>query len=125
MINTKKKIIYLGYGDVLVGYFLNSLCFRGFKPPSEVGTIITEEIIKENNIKWLTDNIYLDFKDFQEILTFENLIKQVRDNGGKNFTQFKFKDLTFDFSNYNQKSISGILKKLAVVRVNLLQVISC
>lgn len=125
MIDMENKTICFGYGNVQVGHSIYSLYFRGFKPPIEVGTMITEEVIKDNNIKWLTDKIYLDFRDMQEILTFENLIKQVRDNGGENFTQFKFKDFTFDFFNYNEKSISIVLIHLAVVRDNFLQIIAC
>ena len=125
MIDLEKKIIYFGYGDVQVGHSIYSLYFRGFKPSVEVGTMTTKEVIKDNNIKWLTNKIYLDFRDIQEILAFEELVKQVRNNGGENFTQFKFKDLTLDFSNYNEKSISIVLMNLSVVRDNLLQVIAC
>lgn len=125
MIDIEKKIVRLGYGDVQVGHSIYSLYFRGFKPPIEIGANITEEVIKNNNIEWLTNKIFLDFKDMQEIFTFENLIKQVADNDGENFVQFKFKDLTFDFSNYNRNSISVVLCNLAVVRENYLKVIAC
>lgn len=125
MINIENKIIYFGYGDIKLGYSTYSLYFRGFKPPIEIGTFITEKVIKDNNIEWLTDDIFLDFKDMQEILTFENLIKQVADNNGENFVQFKFKDLTFDFSNYNRKCVDILLCYLASIRENYLKIIAC
>lgn len=125
MIDTNTKTIYLGSGDVLVGSYGYTMYFQGFKPPIEVGTTITEEVIEENNIEWLTDKFYIDFRDIQEISTFENLLIQVADNNGENFVQFKFKDLTFDFSNYNEKSISTILLHLGCVRETLISVIAC
>lgn len=125
MIDIKNNILHFGYGDINVGHSLYTLIFRGFKPPIEVGTHISKEVIQENNIEWLTEMFYLDLRDIQEILTFENLLKQIIENGGENFIQFKFKDFTFDFSNYNKKSVEVILLQLAVVRNNLLQVIAC
>ena len=125
MIDVNTKTIYLGDGDVLVGSYGYTMYFQGFKPPIEVGTIITDEVIEENNIEWLTDKFYIDFRDIQEIITFENLLKQVADNNGENFVQFKFKDLIFDFSNYNAKSINTILYHLDCVRDALLSVIAC
>lgn len=125
MIDFKDNILYFGNGDIALGSYGYSMYFRGLKPPIEVGTIITDEVIEENNIEWLTDKFYIDFRDIQEILTFENLLKQVVDNNGENFIQFKFKDLTFDFSNYNEKSISTILCHLACIRDTLLTIIAC
>lgn len=125
MINTNTKTLYFGSGDVVVGSYGYTMYFQGFKPPIEVGTLITDEVIEENNIEWLTDKFYIDFRDIQEIVTFENLLKQVADNNGKNFVQFNFKGLIFDFSNYNEKSISTILCHLACVRDALLSVIAC
>ena len=125
MIDTNTKTIYFGIGDVIVGYYGYTMHFQGCKPPMEVGSIVTDEVIKENNIEWLTDKFYIDFRDIQEIVTFENLLKQVADNNGENFIQFNFKGLTFDFSNYNEKSISTILLHLAFVREALLTVIAC
>lgn len=125
MIDTNTKTIYLGNGDVLVGSYGYTMYCQGFKPPIEVGTTITDEVIEENNIEWLTDKFYIDFRDMQEISTFENLLKQVADNNGENFVQFNFKGLTFDFSNYNEKSISTILCHLGCVRDALLTVIAC
>ena len=124
-IRLDNKTLYFGYGDVVVGSYGYTMYFQGFKPPIEVGAIITDEVIEENNIEWLTDKFYIDFRDIQEISTFENLLKQVADNNGENFVQFNFKDLTFDFSNYNEKSISTILCHLACIRNALLTVIAC
>lgn len=125
MIDINTKTFYFGNGDVMVGSYGYTMYFQGFKPPIEVGTTITDEVIEENNIEWLTDKFYIDFRDIQEISTFENLLKQVADNNGENFVQFNFKDLTFDFSNYNEKSISTILCHLACIRDALLTIIAC
>ena len=50
MVDIKNRIIKFGYGDVQVHSSWYYISFRQFKPPIEIGTEITDEIIQENNI---------------------------------------------------------------------------
>ena len=125
MIDINTKTLHFGNGDIMLGSYGNIMYFQGLKFSIEVGTCINNKIIEESNIERITDKFYIDFRDMQEILTLERLLKLVIDNNGENFVQFKFKDFTFDFSNYNEKSISKILYYLGSIRDALLTFTAC
>ena len=122
MIDVQNNIVYFGYGDVIVNNRTIGLCFRAIDTQVEIGQIVTQEYLYDNNIEFSTDYINLFLRDLQEILTLENLLKQV---DGKNFAKFTFKDVTLDFSNYNPESVKMVLGNLEVVRCNLLPTIAC
>lgn len=118
MIDVDNKILYFGYGDIRVSN-KNSLgiCFKEFVPPVEVGTVLTDEFIYENGIEFTTDWQTLYLTNFKELCELEQLLKQVE---MQDILKFTFKDFTFDFTNYNKKSVEIVLSNLAVVRNSLL-----
>ena len=122
MIDVQNNIVYFGYGDVIVNNRTIGLCFRAIDTQVEIGQIVSQEYLYDNNIEFSTDYINLFLWDLQEIQTLENLLKQVDD---KNFAKFTFKDVTLDFSNYNPESVKMVLGNLEAVRCNLLPTIAC
>ena len=122
MIDIQNNIVYFGYGDVIVSNKTIGLCFRAIDTQVEIGQIISQEYLYDNNIEFSTDYINLFLRDLQEMDALETLLKQV---DGRNFARFTFKDVTLDFSNYNPESVKMVLDKLEMVKCNLLQTIAC
>lgn len=122
MIDVQNNIVYFGYGDVIVNNRTIGLCFRALDTQVEIGHIISQEYLYNNNIEFSTDYINLFLRDLQEMQTLENLLKQI---DGRNFAKFTFKDVTLDFSRYNPKSVETVLDNLEVVKCNLLQTVAC
>lgn len=121
MIDIEHKILKFGYGDIEIGSYSVGLKFRGIKPPVEVGSVLSDKFISEHNIEPMTTWMYLRFKSLQELLNFEQLLNQV----DVKFTSFTYAGITFDFTNYNKKSINAVLNHLGFVRQNLLYVVAC
>ena len=122
MIDVQNNIVYFGYGNVIVSNKTIGLCFREIDTQVEIGQIISQEYLYDNNIEFSTDYINLFLRDLQEMDALETLLKQV---DGRNFARFTFKDVTLDFSNYNPESVKMVLDKLEMVKCNLLQTIAC
>ena len=122
MINMEKKIIYFGYGDVQVGGTWSIIKFRGFKPPVEIGTIITDEVIEDNNLEYITEPITINFATMEELMNFKKLVEEI---DGKNNICFEYRGYVFDFSNYNQKSIVVVLYQIGKIRQYLVSLMAC
>ena len=122
MIDVQNNIVYFGYGDIIVNNRIIGLCFRAIDTQLEIGQIISQEYLYNNNVEYSTDYINLFLRDLQEMDALETLLKQV---DGRNFAKFTFKDVTLDFSNWNPKSVETVLDNLGVVKCNLLQTIAC
>lgn len=122
MIDTEKKIIYFGYGDVSVGSIRTTLSFTGIKPPLEVGTLIDEKTIRENNVKCITEPVKFKFTDLTELHHFQH---NLRATDGTTSVFFIYKDYIFDFSKYNIKSINIILHHLECIKRALISLMAC
>lgn len=122
MIDTEKKIIYFGYGDVQVGSNFITLSFTGIKPPLEVGTRITDEVVRENNIECITEPITFKFTDLTELHYFQHNLKAT---DGATSVFFIYKDYIFDFSKYNIESINIILRHIDCIRHILIKLSAC
>jgi hypothetical protein len=96
-----EKVIKFGYGDVLVhsNEFLKVLTLTYIEPPKEVG-----EIIKNDNDYNILDRIQFQF-DNDMIILYEDL----KHMNPKN-TIVKFRDYTFDFTNFNEKSLEVVVR---------------
>lgn len=122
MIDIEKKNIYFGYGDVQVGSVFSTINFRGFKPPIEVGARITNEVIKNNNLEYVTESIVINFTTMNELMNFKKLVEEI---DGKNNICFNCHGYTFDFSNYNQKSIEVVLYYIEMIRRYFVTLMAC
>lgn len=92
----KGNTIYFGYGDIaVVGTYNGYLTLQWFEPPTEVGSSLTGK-----EINWLSEEIKLKVT-FKDLMNTNNINKE----SGK---QIIIDGYTFDFSNYNSKSVEVV-----------------
>jgi len=106
----KGNTLYFGTGDILVGSNdLGYMNFENIKPPQEIGKTITKEIYSGLeiglNLEIWEDNIHELYE----------LFKTVNENN----RVVKYKDYTFDFTNYNQGSVN-VCRKFSYRTVNIM-----
>lgn len=119
MIDMENKTIYFGYGDVVVGNYLNAIGFTEIEPPVEVGSSLSVE----TTIQTATGpEITIAFNNIESFTDFKNAIKTIN---GKDCLQCNYNGYTLDFSNYNQKSIEIILDKLEVIALFFILPMAC
>lgn len=116
------KVIKAGYGDIAVGNFGWHIQFTPFKPPLEVGTTCSDlfdsgDIVPTGKTITITLNSDSDFAELKAKLT------GVRPKNAPKI--FEFKGYTFDFSNYNEKSVDVFEKARRAAHVYYLQVAAC
>jgi len=117
MIDFKTKTLYFGYGDIAVGNTTIALRFRQFEPSMEVGADIIDG---EMNFTSNGINIYLC--SYAEVECLERLLDKMT---GRDFFYFIFKEWTFNFANWNPKSIEVIKAHLNIVKNNMLAPMAC
>lgn len=123
MIDVKKNIICFGYGDVMVNSGCGStITFTGFKPPVEVGTVITGEVIKDKNIECITEPVKITFTTMKELKQFKKLVEEI---DGEDHVCFEYRNYTFDFSNYNENSIKVLLTHIEKAAIHFLLLMAC
>lgn len=102
MIEEKTKTIKFGYGDILVGVnrYIPRMSFTSIKPPVEVGTTVSyndEDIEICGRVEILEYHIHDLYNLFCTVNEDNKIVK--------------YKDWTFDFTNYNEKSVEVVKKK--------------
>lgn len=118
----KGKVIKLGYGDVAVGNIGFYMKLTPFKPPVEVGTKCNE-LFANGDIKPIGESIMIRFDSFADFTELKDKLESVRpENASK---VFEFKGYTFDFSNYNVKSVEIVDRARRAVYMNYLQLAAC
>lgn len=122
MINIDEKIIRFGYGDVSVGANFSMIILRGIKPPIEIGTIINDKVIKDNNLEYISEPIIINFTTMEELMNFKKLVEEI---DGENNICFEYSGYAFDFSNYNQKSIEVVLNCIERICQYLISLMAC
>lgn len=122
LIKPDSKTLFFGDGDICVSTSTFGLRFREFEPPVEVGTVITDELEKEVGLKYTSEWFTLPIKTYEEAVTLDKLLDKM---DGRDFYYFHFGDFTFNFANWNPKSIEVIKGHLSVVRSRLLMCIAC
>ena len=96
------KILKFGYGDIAIS--ARGLCmeFLPFKPPVKIGTCC-RELFYNKSIKPIGKTIYIKFDNFEDLAELKNKLEGIRPKNAPKV--FEFKGYTFDFSNYNAKSV--------------------
>ena len=109
-----------GYGDLCIGS-LSGLMLQiiPFKPPLEIGTACNEAF-ENGDIETTGDPIYIKFTKLQDFKELRQKLKDVCTN-----KIFEFKGYTFDFSNYNEKSVDVVKRKLKDVYETYLRLAAC
>ena len=116
-IKPDSKTFYFGDGDICVGNNTFGLRFREFEPPVEVGTVIDSKLEEEVGLKYTSEWFTLPIKTYEEAITLDKLLDKM---DGRDFYYFHFGDFTFNFANWNPKSIEVIKGHLSIVKSNLL-----
>lgn len=113
------KILKFGYGDIGVSNVWRNMRFIPFKPPVEIGTD-TRPLFADGSIEAVGEPIMITFETFQDFNELQDKLKNV-------YTQrvFEFKGYTFDFSNYNEKSVEVCNDALRRAYMNFLQCAAC
>ena len=121
----KDNTVYFGYGTVVVGSRWNQMVFREIEPPLEVGTS-ADEPIKNGQVGFTGNREEILFKSYDEIKEFENLL-QVRVNCNYPNTErfFEYKDLVFDFTNWNVDSYQVVKIHIDRIKTYLIGLIAC
>lgn len=91
------KVIEFGYGTILVGAnkMMRRLILKYIQPPKSIGQLTDEDVEDIVILEEITFDYQDDMKDFLEALG-----EISRDNPIE-----EFRGYTFDFSNYNEKSV--------------------
>lgn len=116
------KIIKAGYGDIAVGNFGWHIQFTPFKPPLEVGTTV-RDLFGNGDIVPTGDTITITLNSDSDFAELKAKLEGVRPKKASKI--FEFKGYTFDFSNYNEKSVEVFERVRCVAHIYYLQVAAC
>lgn len=112
-----------GYGGIDVGVIGTTILFKGIKPPQGAGTRIwNKDGTKVGEWEYTGSQISVLFNTMSEIETVCNCLKTIEENQDG---LFKFKDITFDFTEYKQVSMNIVKTAMRDVRLNILQIMAC
>ena len=102
MINGNR--LKFGYGDICVksDALTQRISFQQFKPPTECGCNVPEDV------KFIGNEIILEFS-YEDYCEFSKKLEQVYN---KETAEFIFKGYVFDFTNFNEESIKVCKKHL-------------
>ena len=115
----KDKTIYFGYGTVSVGASGYTISFTTIKPPQEIGMEIKNKLSNgEVQEIGTTINLTLEYAEAEAL-------KSMLDSISETNTSFVFKDYTFDFTNYNPKSVEVVKLCVKPILNNYLPLLAC
>lgn len=100
----KGNTFYFGYGDIGVGFNCLGLTLQQIKPPVEVGTHLTPEYCKKQDIKLCGEIVVISFSTLGEISALIKLINTVTEGN----TIIEYKNYVFDFFHYNKESVEVV-----------------
>jgi len=112
----KGNTVYLGYGDVAVNATItDKIEFINIKPPYTIG----ESLIGVEGIEYLESiEEKLSYNDCREIL--EQLKEITEENN-----IIKIKEITVNFSNFNQKSVDVVIRAVKHIMRNYIKLMAC
>ena len=116
------KILKFGYGDIAVGDVGFYMKLTPFKPPIEVGSECNG-YFADGIIKPIGPAIMIKFEGLSDITEFRTKLESVCPIDAPK--SFEFKGYTFDFSNYNVKSVMVAETILHNIRMNYLCCAAC
>ena len=112
----KDKTIYFGYGTVSVGASGYTISFTTIKPPQEIGMkLLSSEEVQEVGTPI---NLTLEYAEAEALKSLLDSISEIN-------TSFVFKDYTFDFTNYNPKSVEVVKLCVKPILNNYLPLLAC
>lgn len=102
------KTLKFGYGDIVVDAdpFTRSMVFQQFRPPGKCGDDI---VVTDVDLIGEMITIKIGYKDYENL---DELFNKVR---AREISEFTFKEYTFDFTNYNEKSVEACKRELVKI----------
>ena len=124
-VDTETNTCIFGYGAVAPRVIFQVIHFKEIAPPVGPGTKLFDgdyRDIKIGTWEYTGNELHLLINDLDEANTIEKLLDEVERNS---CGIFKFKNITFDFTKYNQKSMDSVKYAVYVAKMNLMRVIAC
>lgn len=123
-VDMKTNTCIFGYGGIDVGVISQTIIFKGIKPPQGARTKIWNVGCTKKIGEWdyTGSTISISFKTMDEVKVVCDCLKNIEENQGGSF---KFKDITFDFTEYKQASMDVVKSAMEYVRLNILQIMAC
>jgi hypothetical protein len=110
------KTIKFGYGSILVGCENGYVVIRHIEPPKEIGDSIKKEEVSELTI--------LHTKRFSPDMDMIGFLKNL-DKVSKEYPTTVYRGYTFDFSNFNPKSIDSVRPAFKVALSSYMSTLAC
>lgn len=110
------KTIKFGYGSILVGCENGYVVIRHIEPPKEIGDNVKKEEVSELTI--------LQTKRFSPNMDMIGFLKKL-DKVSKEHPTIVYRGCTFDFSNYNPKSIESVRPAFKVALNSFISTLAC
>lgn len=111
-----------GCGGIAVVAELYMIVFREIKPPMEVGYTLSRNGEKIGDWEFTGNSLYVELHTLDEVQILHDLLRNVEDNHGD---LFEFKNVIFDFTTYNQKSVDVVKGAANRVMTEMLRCMAC
>lgn len=122
-VNMETKTCFFGHGGIDVGISMQTIHFRGIRPPMGAGTLIREEDgTKVGDWEHTGGMLSVLFNTMDEAETVCDLLKKVEDNQSGSF---EFKGVVFDFTVYKQASMEIVKNAINFVKKNIISLMAC
>lgn len=116
------KILKFGYGDIAVGNKFTNMQLIPFKPPVEIGTDCND-LFANGDITPIGEVVMIKFNSLEDFAELKDKLEGVRPATASKV--FEFKGYTFDFSNYNVKSVEVVDSVRYAIYMNYLRYAAC
>ena len=122
-VNMETKTCFFDHGGIDVGVSMQTIHFRGIRPPIGAGTLIREEDgTKVGDWEHTGSMLSVLFNTMDEAETVCDLLKKVEDNQSGSF---EFKGVVFDFTVYKQASMEIVKNAMKFVKKNIIYLMAC
>lgn len=110
----KGNTVYYGFGDIYNDYKgYNELIFNNIEPSQEIGSQV--DVLHSKIINQLSVVI-----TYKELCKLENELNALHQAG-----VIRVKDITLDFTNFNQKSVKAVLNPVRCLMMDQLSLMAC
>lgn len=110
------KTLKFGYGDISLGGRFQTLTFQQFKPPAEIGSFIDP-----SEVEFTSEEISINIS-YDDYVEYKKKLEQVEE---KSILEFTFKGYTFDFTNWNIKSVYACKRMLEQAMKSYFMLFAC
>ena len=122
-VNTETKTAIFGYGGVKIDVCNRQLGLYGIKPPVGAGTKILDDLgQKIGDWEYTGENLLIWFTSYEDANRVFHCLKEIENTKGGTF---KFNDITFDFTRYEQASMDLVKQAMNFIIKNFLVCMAC